>query len=312
MSITPPSKNRLLPLTERNLMKQNQLSNSTHAKISTAKKVYVAVSSGKGKSPSGAMLVNNSLKKSSSSSIKPTKLQKATGKPYSSAGSKSNSKPKSKSNAKSTSPKSNSITSPKTKTSTKSSSTSKAKSKSKPKSKTKSKTKSKSKPKPKPVVELTEEERKKQLRRKRSWEGNSDDEGGCCVCVGVCVCVHCPLVPVSLLCSIYTYMHVGSVDSGVLEENICWACGCSTEQLPPELWRDIIVCDRCDAEYHKTCVGFDPMDMLPRRGWTCGKCRAEVQAFAALDFSFPECSHILQVRKGGGVGVVYLYICATD
>ena len=93
---------------------------------------------------------------------------------------------------------------------------------------------------------------------------------------------------------IYVFIYIGSVDSGVLDENICFECGISTELLPADDWKDIIVCDRCDAEYHKTCVGFDPMDLLPRRGWVCMKCKAEISAFQSLDFTFPEVQHILQ------------------
>ena len=127
------------------------------------------------------------------------------------------------------------------------------------------KMKSKAKPKkPTVEVELTPEEKKRLERSKRNWEGNSNDDD--------------------------------SVDSGVLEENICYECGELTDDLPEDQWESIIVCDRCYSDYHKTCVGFEEQDMLPRHGWKCLKCKAEEKAFIGVKYSFHECKCILQVR----------------
>jgi len=115
------------------------------------------------------------------------------------------------------------------------------------------------------VVPLTEEELKKRERSRRNWEGNSDSEG--------------------------------SVDSGVLEENICYECGELTADLPAGDWEGLIICDRCDLEYHTLCVGFEKGDMLPRRFWQCPKCVEEERAMSKLDFTFPNCREIFDALK---------------
>jgi hypothetical protein len=115
------------------------------------------------------------------------------------------------------------------------------------------------------IVELTEEELKKHERGRRNWEGNSDSDG--------------------------------SVDSGVLEENICHECGELTADLPPEEWSSLIICDRCELDYHTICVGFSEGDPLPRHAWTCPKCVEEEKAMRALDFSFPRCREIFDALK---------------
>lgn len=115
------------------------------------------------------------------------------------------------------------------------------------------------------VLPLTEEELKKRERGRRNWEGNSDSEG--------------------------------SVDSGVLEENICYECGELTADLPESAWTGLIICDRCDLDYHTTCVGFEAGALLPRHGWQCPKCIEEQREQKKLDFTFPQCREIFDALK---------------
>lgn len=94
------------------------------------------------------------------------------------------------------------------------------------------------------------------------------------------------------------YFPVGSVGSGLLDENICYQCGECTDD---HAWDKLIMCDLCDGEYHFHCVGLE--DLAPRRGWKCPKCLLEVKSFNGLDFSvkgpFSVPNSIRKLRKDG-------------
>jgi len=88
----------------------------------------------------------------------------------------------------------------------------------------------------------------------KKWEGNSDDEG--------------------------------SVDSGCLDEDICFSCGLSTTDIPKEEWEEkLLLCDRCDSEFHisKQCCGIEKK---PRKGknWVCQRCINDEEVFAPLTY----------------------------
>jgi hypothetical protein len=74
---------------------------------------------------------------------------------------------------------------------------------------------------------------------------------------------------------------LGSVNSGVLDENICFQCGVETSENESG---NMILCDGCDGEYHLACVG---LASLPRITWTCGRCREERAWFANLKYEVP-------------------------
>jgi hypothetical protein len=76
----------------------------------------------------------------------------------------------------------------------------------------------------------------------------------------------------------------GSVDSGVMEEDFCFECGISTLANADE-WNNVILCDRCDAEYHLKCVG---LEVVPRREYICRKCVSEVENMKDLKFDVGE------------------------
>lgn len=78
------------------------------------------------------------------------------------------------------------------------------------------------------------------------WSGNSDDEG--------------------------------SVMSGVLEENICFECGRSTMEDDKNT---IVMCDRCDGEYHAAC---QQLERIPRISWKCKDCTDEERLYNASDY----------------------------
>lgn len=73
----------------------------------------------------------------------------------------------------------------------------------------------------------------------------------------------------------------GSVDSGLLDENICYECGISTKNLSLEDWNQFILCDRCDAEYHLTCLN---LDKVPRISFTCPRCQQAYVEFNHLKY----------------------------
>lgn len=71
----------------------------------------------------------------------------------------------------------------------------------------------------------------------------------------------------------------GSVDSGILEEDICLECGKSTISNP-ELFDQIIICDICDAEYHTSCLGFDK---VPQGSFECYNCLNENKLISTFE-----------------------------
>ena len=83
----------------------------------------------------------------------------------------------------------------------------------------------------------------------RDWEGNSDDRG--------------------------------SVDSAVLEESICYECGASTAHYGEDLWPTLLLCDRCEGEYHLSCLG---LMLAPRNGWICPRCKEEEVEFDKVQY----------------------------
>ena len=88
--------------------------------------------------------------------------------------------------------------------------------------------------------------RDRMYRSVEDWEGNSDDEG--------------------------------SVDSGAMEEDICFECGKLTTHDDPEA---IIMCDICASEIHLACLG---LNMIPRKGYVCPRCKEDEYAFGDLNY----------------------------
>lgn len=74
---------------------------------------------------------------------------------------------------------------------------------------------------------------------------------------------------------------LGSVNSGVLDENLCFLCGVKTTD---DDYDKVVLCDCCDGEYHLTCVGLSG---LPRISWTCSLCRDERMWFSKLKYEIP-------------------------
>jgi hypothetical protein len=74
---------------------------------------------------------------------------------------------------------------------------------------------------------------------------------------------------------------LGSVNSGVLDENLCFLCGIATTE---DEYDQIVLCDTCDGEYHLSCVG---LTSLPRISWTCTLCREERARYSKLRFEIP-------------------------
>jgi hypothetical protein len=90
---------------------------------------------------------------------------------------------------------------------------------------------------------------------------------------------------------------LGSVDSGLLDENVCYECGLNT--LQQANWNDLILCDICDGisfvdccnirsycygglgEYHIGCVN---RDSVPRAKFTCPRCAEELREFRNLRY----------------------------
>lgn len=121
--------------------------------------------------------------------------------------------------------------------------------------------KDKKKKKKKPIKrkQLTEEEKEQRAKEKaerlakrdrmfiKGWEGNSDSDG--------------------------------SVDTGALEENVCFECGeCTTDE--PD-WDSLVLCDICSGDYHLRCVG---LDIVPRKGWVCLRCKTDAAEFKGLEY----------------------------
>lgn len=76
----------------------------------------------------------------------------------------------------------------------------------------------------------------------------------------------------------------GSVDSGVLDENVCFECGETTHREIE--WETLILCDHCDGEYHLKCCR---LDLHPRNNkFKCSRCLTDENHFSALDFSIDD------------------------
>ena len=88
------------------------------------------------------------------------------------------------------------------------------------------------------------------FRARTSWEGNSDSDG--------------------------------SVDSGVIDEDICFYCGKDTSDLPEDQWGSLIICDTCDGEYHLGCVN---LDRVPRINFNCSRCKKDSMEFEKLKYT---------------------------
>lgn len=74
---------------------------------------------------------------------------------------------------------------------------------------------------------------------------------------------------------------LGSVNSGILEENVCFECGIETSS---EDYNKILLCDVCDGEFHLSC---SRVTHVPHHSWTCHLCRGERLWFSALKFDIP-------------------------
>jgi len=70
----------------------------------------------------------------------------------------------------------------------------------------------------------------------------------------------------------------GSVDSGALEENVCFHCGHLTDD---DLNDELIICDRCASEIHLSCLG---LEIVPRKGFICPRCKDDECAFEGLKY----------------------------
>jgi len=75
------------------------------------------------------------------------------------------------------------------------------------------------------------------------------------------------------------YDDTGSVKSGILEEDICFTCGIVTNDSGD--WKNVILCDNCNAEFHIKCVG---LESIPESDFICQRCIQENEHFKDLDF----------------------------
>lgn len=74
----------------------------------------------------------------------------------------------------------------------------------------------------------------------------------------------------------------GSVESGVLDENVCCDCGIKTNRKKE--CDELVLCDVCDSEYHIKCVGLE-RTRTRALAWTCPRCVEERTHFSSLSFS---------------------------
>jgi hypothetical protein len=70
----------------------------------------------------------------------------------------------------------------------------------------------------------------------------------------------------------------GSVDSGAMEENICFECGKLTIN---DVAESIVVCDVCASEIHLECLG---LTIVPRKGYVCPRCKEDEYNFGELKY----------------------------
>ncbi len=110
------------------------------------------------------------------------------------------------------------------------------------------------------------------FRYRKAWEGNSDSDG--------------------------------SVDSGVLDEDICYECGADTTGMPPELWSTLIICDVCSAEYHLSCVKLEkvPRNSTPFR---CPKCNAEEDWFKNFSYKVDDPRFKVPKKRNTKISICY-------
>lgn len=81
---------------------------------------------------------------------------------------------------------------------------------------------------------------------------------------------------------------MGSVDSGALDENICFECGVDTNLYKPNSSPErnvdtIVICDVCSGEYHLTCAKFD-RNSRPSTKWTCPRCAIDEEFFEKMKY----------------------------
>lgn len=72
----------------------------------------------------------------------------------------------------------------------------------------------------------------------------------------------------------------GSVDSGALDENVCFECGLDTTH---DVNESIIICDSCSAEYHITCAKV-VRESRAGNPWTCSRCVQDENFFDKLRY----------------------------
>lgn len=75
----------------------------------------------------------------------------------------------------------------------------------------------------------------------------------------------------------------GSVDSACLDEDICYECGESTTDMKEEDFDKIVLCERCEGEFHLICVN---KECLPRKqvDFFCPRCLEEEIQFNDLSY----------------------------
>ena len=110
------------------------------------------------------------------------------------------------------------------------------------------------------------------FRYRKAWEGNSDSDG--------------------------------SVDSGVLDEDICYGCGADTKDMPPELWSTLIICDICSAEYHLACAKLVkvPRNSIPFR---CPKCNEEEDWFKNFSYKVDDPRFKVPKKRNTKISICY-------
>jgi hypothetical protein len=112
------------------------------------------------------------------------------------------------------------------------------------------------------------QKRKKFTSSVSQWSGNSDDEG--------------------------------SVNSGMLDEDICYECGLDTTGESD--WSKLLICEKCDGEYHLKCVN---LENVPRHRFICPRCLQEEDAFRGLKYQVG-CNEF-KARKQRGSVPSYVY-----
>jgi PHD-finger len=86
-------------------------------------------------------------------------------------------------------------------------------------------------------------------------------------------------VPKDSLCSAHD--DAWSVDSAVLEEDVCSICGMDTKW--GILDKSIILCDRCDGEFHVQCLTDVSPVRVSVKNWVCVLCKEELKELSWED-----------------------------